>query len=182
MSSYRIIRYFRKARAQIILWGYARWLKPTYQTCSYKISTPFPLMRLIWGHGYLIYLKYSDSIALDKMLFFSNSKLLIFFLFLHKNICCGYSLEAPRWGASNEYHNICFHPEIKHMFLWRNKKNIYLIFLLSRSMNRQENNAYPDQASQNTLISSTLFATHPSKFLNTTGWRGSNFRRNMLRS
>ena len=38
------------------------------------------------------------------------------FLFLHKNICCGYSLEAPRRGASNEY------PQ--HMFLWGNKKNI----------------------------------------------------------
>ena len=28
---------------------------------------------------------------------------IIFFLFLHENICCGYSLEAPRLGASNEY-------------------------------------------------------------------------------
>ena len=27
----------------------------------------------------------------------------IFFLFLHENVCCGYSLEAPRRGASNEY-------------------------------------------------------------------------------
>ena len=38
---------------------------------------------------------------------------LIVFLFLNKNICCGYSLEAPQRGASNEY------PQ--HMFLWRNK-------------------------------------------------------------
>ena len=38
------------------------------------------------------------------------------FLFLHENICCGYSLEAPRRGASNEY------PQ--HMFTWRNKKDI----------------------------------------------------------
>ena len=30
-------------------------------------------------------------------------KRLTVFLFLDKNICCGYSLEAPRWGASNEY-------------------------------------------------------------------------------
>ena len=31
-----------------------------------------------------------------------------FFLFLHKNICCGYSLEATRQGASNKYpqHNV----------------------------------------------------------------------------
>ena len=41
---------------------------------------------------------------------------LIFFLFLHENICCGYSLEVPCRGASNEY------PQ--HMFSWRNKKNI----------------------------------------------------------
>ena len=33
---------------------------------------------------------------------------------LHKNICCGYSLEAPQWGASNEY------PQ--HMFQRRNQK------------------------------------------------------------
>ena len=38
------------------------------------------------------------------------------FLFLHKNICCGHSLEAPRRGASNE----C--PQ--HMFSWRNKTKI----------------------------------------------------------
>ena len=29
-------------------------------------------------------------------------------LFLHENICCGYSLEGPCQGPSNEYHNICF--------------------------------------------------------------------------
>ena len=27
----------------------------------------------------------------------------IILLFLHKNICCGYSLEALVWSASNEY-------------------------------------------------------------------------------
>ena len=36
------------------------------------------------------------------------------FLFLHENICCGYSLEASRQGASNEY------PQC--MFSRRNKK------------------------------------------------------------
>ena len=30
-------------------------------------------------------------------------KMLISFLFLDENICCGYSLEAPRRGTSNEY-------------------------------------------------------------------------------
>ena len=37
------------------------------------------------------------------------------FLVLNKNICCGYSSEAPPRGASDEY------PQ--HMFLLRNKKN-----------------------------------------------------------
>ena len=62
-------------------------------------------------------------ISVDKVffvvVFFFNQKQFtgIFFLFLHKNICCGYSLEVPR-GTSNE------HPQ--HMFSWRNKKNIHL--------------------------------------------------------
>ena len=42
-------------------------------------------------------------IALVKTFFFFNPKVLIFFLCLHKNICCGYSLEVPCRGASNEY-------------------------------------------------------------------------------
>ena len=45
--------------------------------------------------------------------------MLISFLFLHENKCCGYSLEAPRQGASNEY--------TQHRFLSRNKKNIMWI-------------------------------------------------------
>ena len=48
----------------------------------------------------------------------------IFFLFLNENICCGYSLEAPRWGASNEYHNICFHEEIKISTFFGWKKGV----------------------------------------------------------
>ena len=46
--------------------------------------------------------------------FFFNQKVLIFFLFLHENIYCGYSLEAPQRDASNEYQQC--------MFLWRNYK------------------------------------------------------------
>ena len=49
---------------------------------------------------------------------------IIFFLFLHKNICCLYSLEAPCQGTSNEYK--------QHMFLWPNK-NISIFFDWKRS-------------------------------------------------
>ena len=30
----------------------------------------------------------------------------IIFLISAQNIDCGYSLEPPRWGSSNEYHNL----------------------------------------------------------------------------
>ena len=47
------------------------------------------------------------------MLIFQSKSRLIF-LFLHASICCGYSLEAPQQGASNEY------PQLQ--FSLRNKK------------------------------------------------------------
>ena len=50
----------------------------------------------------------------------------LFFLFLHENICCGYSLEAPWQGASNE------HPQ--YMFSWRIRKIFKWILLLSVAM------------------------------------------------
>ena len=36
---------------------------------------------------------------------------------IHGNICCRYSLEVPHYGTSNEYHNICFHIEIRKISL-----------------------------------------------------------------
>ena len=50
--------------------------------------------------------------------FFVNPKALIFFLFPHENVYCGYSSEAPHWGVSDDY------PQ--YVFSWRNKKNIYV--------------------------------------------------------
>ena len=32
-----------------------------------------------------------------------------------QNIDCGYSLEPPRRGGSNEYHNLCFWAEIRKL-------------------------------------------------------------------
>ena len=46
---------------------------------------------------------------------------IIFLLFFEENLCCGYSLEAPHQGTSNEY------PQL--MFLWRNKKDISIFWL-----------------------------------------------------
>ena len=63
-------------------------------------------------------LSQKNIIAPDKAFFF-NPKLSTFLLFVYKNICCGYSLEAPQWGTSDEY------PQ--RMFSWGNKKNLPLL-------------------------------------------------------
>ena len=45
----------------------------------------------------------------------------LFFLFLLKNIDCGYSLEPPRRGGSNEYSQSMFWAEIwkiSEFFIW----------------------------------------------------------------
>ena len=44
----------------------------------------------------------------------------------HKNIYCGYSLEVPLWGTSYEY------PQ--YMFLWRSKKNINTFLLKKKHL------------------------------------------------
>ena len=51
-----------------------------------------------------------------------------FFLLLHENICCGYSLEAPHQSASNKYPQNVFFGEIRKIsivFSWK-KKSPYL--------------------------------------------------------
>ena len=64
-----------------------------------------------------VFHSFVQSIAPDKMLFF-HWYVWIFFLFFRKNICCGYSLEVPQGGTSNEY--------TQHMFTWRNKETNFL--------------------------------------------------------
>ena len=52
----------------------------------------------------------------------AQSKVHTYILFLDKNMCCGYSLEAPHQGTSNEHHNKCFHSEIRKLsilFSWK---------------------------------------------------------------
>ena len=75
----------------------------------------------IHGHGREISVGF--YLAPDKTLFQPDR--IGSFLIIHENICCGYSLEAPRWDASSEY------PQ--HMFSWRNKENIYLIPILIKN-------------------------------------------------
>ena len=59
---------------------------------------------------FLHYLKNRSIMPLGVFLVF------IFFLFLHKSLCCGYSVKAFQQGNTIEY------PQ--HMLPWRNEKNI----------------------------------------------------------
>ena len=68
---------------------------------------------LIWSYGISWF-----PLAYQQIRRFFHPKNAVSFLFLNKNICCGYSLEAPQRGASSEY------PQ--HLFS-RNKKNIMWI-------------------------------------------------------
>ena len=75
-------------------------------------------IRAIWSESSL------GTFSQQQIRRFFIQKMLISFLFLNKNICCGYSLEAPRQGAprqgaSNEYS--------QHRFSSRNKKKIMWI-------------------------------------------------------
>ena len=62
----------------------------------------------------------------------------LFFLFLLKNIDCGYSLELPHWGSSKKYQNLCFEQKYEkiseYMFwaeIWKNFRIFYLkIFIV----------------------------------------------------
>ena len=56
--------------------------------------------------------KYIQKISLPKTENFQIKKLYIFHISA-QNIDCGYSLEPPRCGGSNEYHNLCFWVEIR---------------------------------------------------------------------
>ena len=70
------------------------------------------------SHGFYItktcLFKYTENFT-TKNWKFSDEILIFLFIFLLKNIDCGYSLEPPRRGGTNEY--------LQSMFLSRNKKN-----------------------------------------------------------
>ena len=61
-------------------------------------------------------MQYTEIFKVVKMKIFSGKFLLFFFIYA-QNIDCGYTLEPPRRGGSNEY------PQ--SMFWSKNKKNRY---------------------------------------------------------
>ena len=59
--------------------------------------------------------------------FFFRYKILIFFLNSTENIDCGYSLEPPQWGGSNEYPQSVFGAEIRNIMYTPCKPQFYNI-------------------------------------------------------
>ena len=55
-------------------------------------------------------IQYTENFTTKKKVNF-QIKILIFFDTSAQNIDCGYSLEPPRRGGSNEYYNLCFEQE-----------------------------------------------------------------------
>ena len=95
------------------------------KTCLYKfdpLKPPFYIVKLGFTGVYIIFLISAQKYVfvgirqnrLDKAVLTSTHNLC--FLSEQKNIDCGYSLEPPRRGGSNEY------PQ--SMFLSRNKKTV----------------------------------------------------------
>ena len=74
-------------------------------------------------------------IALDK-----RGIHIVFFLFLYENIRCWYSLEAPRRGASNEYHNI--------FFVKKKEKGKYQYVVLKKKTKQKKNKKKQQQQQQ----------------------------------
>ena len=73
-----------------------------------------------WPLGFLFFSIIIYPVGLGK-----RSIQVKYFLVLHKNVlCCGYSLEVPLWGASNDYHNLCLCVE-----MIKKKKILTLILL-----------------------------------------------------
>ena len=107
------------SQKQDILSYWTLWSASSFSTEAGYPELLIPVISVFTFH------RIRSSWATDRALF-SSEKMLISFLFLNENICCGYSLEAPQRGASNAYHNICFRGEI-----W---KILYGYLLLSVAM------------------------------------------------
>ena len=65
------------------------------------------------------------------------TRVYIIFLIFAQNIDCGYSLEPPRWGGSNEYHNLCFEQKYEKNIRFLAKNFLFLEMKISIYLNRR---------------------------------------------
>ena len=77
-------------------------------------------------------------------------KILIFFLFFAQNIDCGYTLEPPRRGGSNEYPQSMYHIKVGykgifihgHVFLILHSKSTHKIATTPQVCDKSIQNSY----------------------------------------
>ena len=62
--------------------------------------------------------------------------IILFFLFLLKNIDYGYSLEPPRRGGSNKYRNLCFEQKYEKYQNFLSENFQFLVVKFSVYLNR----------------------------------------------
>ena len=60
----------------------------------------------------------------------------IIFPFSAQNIDCGYSLEPPRRGGSNEYHSLCFEQKYEKYRNFLSENFHFLVIKFSEYLNR----------------------------------------------
>ena len=102
----------------------AVWVASVYQSCKNSTTQQIYVYYTTKVQIFLMsvpdFLISSNILAPDK----SGYPCSIFLISPAKHICCGYPLDAPHWGTSNGYHNICFRCEIKKLsalFSWKTK-------------------------------------------------------------
>ena len=65
------------------------------------------------------------------------TRVYIIFLISAQNIDCGYSLEPPRRGGSNEFHNLCFEQKYEKILEFLSKNFQFLEVKFSIYLNRR---------------------------------------------
>ena len=89
------------------------------QTIYFKFSTKLECLRPSWKHTYMKLTRLKPHFYIVKLGF---TGVYIIFLISAQNIDCGYSLEPPRRGGSNEYPQSMFWAElwkISDLFIWK---------------------------------------------------------------
>ena len=111
---------FYKGTCHVILLAKLHELAKLHDMYLYKTHNLFHInhylksvLKVALLHRFYCIQSTNSNITPDKALFF-QAKGLLCVLYLHKNLCCGYLLDA-----SLEYPHLSFS--------WRNQKNIYLI-------------------------------------------------------
>ena len=94
----------------LLRWAKIKWKIPilhcqVYNKGSYQTV---PLCWLIWSFNMYMCWRHVFTWQSSFISWFGDNSGIIFFLFHHKNVCCGYSVESPCQGASDEYQHVFY--------------------------------------------------------------------------